>query len=53
MDSFFQEYLDPGYRSRQEWESIDKPSFENFLSRPSTLTDHLTWQLHAMHLRPR
>jgi len=52
MDSFFQEYLDPGYRSRQEWESIDKPSFENFLSRPSTLTDHLTWQLHAMHLRP-
>jgi RNA polymerase sigma-54 factor len=52
MDSFFQEYLDPGYRSRQEWESIEKPSFENFLSRPSTLTDHLTWQLHAMHLRP-
>jgi RNA polymerase sigma-54 factor len=52
MDSFFQEYLDPGYRSRQEWESIEKPSFENFLSRPSTLTDHLTWQLHAVHLRP-
>jgi len=52
MDSFFQEYLDPDYRSRQEWESIEKPSFENFLSRPSTLTDHLTWQLHAMHLRP-
>src|SRR3954463_5305291 len=52
MDSFFQEYLDPGYRSRQEWESIEKPSFENFLSRPSTLTDHLTWQLNAMHLRP-
>jgi len=52
MDSFFQEYLDPGYRSRQEWESIEKPSFENFLSRPSTLTDPLTWQLHAMHLRP-
>jgi len=52
MDSFFQEYLDPGYRSRQEWESIEKPSFENFLSRPSTLTDHLTLQLHAMHLRP-
>ncbi len=48
--SFFQEYLDPGYRSQSEMESIDKPSFENFLSRPSTLTDHLMWQLGAMHL---
>ena len=34
LASFFQEYLDPGYRSRQEWESIENPSFENFLSRP-------------------
>src|SRR5690348_10595839 len=48
---YFQEYLDPGYRSRQEWEDVEKPSFENFLSRPATLTDHLTWQLSAMHLR--
>jgi RNA polymerase sigma-54 factor len=48
--SFFQDYLDPGYRSQSEMESIDKPSFENFLSRPSTLTDHLMWQLGAMHV---
>lgn len=47
---YFQEYLDPGYRSRQEWEDVEKPSFENFLSRPATLTDHLMWQLSAMHL---
>ncbi len=48
--SFFRDYLDPGYRS-PETESIERPSFENFLSRPSTLTDHLTWQLGAMVLR--
>jgi RNA polymerase sigma-54 factor len=49
--SFFNDYLDPGYRSRSELESIDKPSFENFLSKPTTLTDHLTWQLGAMHVK--
>jgi RNA polymerase sigma-54 factor len=45
--SFFRDYLDPGYRS-PESESVEKPSFENFLSKPSTLTDHLRWQLGAM-----
>src|SRR5205085_12345702 len=48
--SFFQDYLDPGYRSPVS-EIIDKPSFENFLSRPATLTDHLNWQLSALSLR--
>ncbi len=48
--SFFQDYLDPGYRSQSELESVEKPSFENFLSRPSTLTDHLMWQLGAIHV---
>src|ERR1051326_4305527 len=43
--SFFQEYLDPGYRSSREMEDIERPSFENFLSKASTLTDHLSWQL--------
>jgi RNA polymerase sigma-54 factor len=47
--SFFQDYLDPGYRSPAS-EIIEKPSFENFLSRPSTLTDHLMWQLGAMNV---
>ena len=36
--SFFRDYLDPGYRS-PDLEAIEKPSFENFLSRPSTLTE--------------
>jgi len=49
--SFFNDYLDPGYRSNNELESIEKPSFENFLSKPTTLTDHLMWQLGAMHVK--
>ncbi|HZQ23034.1 MAG TPA: RNA polymerase factor sigma-54 [Terriglobales bacterium] len=50
--SFFQDYLDPGYRSSSEMEEIERPSFENFLSKPSTLTDHLAWQLGALPVRP-
>jgi RNA polymerase sigma-54 factor len=50
--SFFQEYLDPGYRSRGEMEEIERPSFENFLSKPTTLSDHLAWQLGALSVRP-
>jgi len=48
--SFFQEYLDPGYRTNSDVESVEKPSFENFLSKPGTLTDHLMWQLGASHV---
>jgi RNA polymerase sigma-54 factor len=50
--SFFQDYLDPGYRTHSEMEDIERPSFENFLSKPSTLTDHLAWQLGSLSLRP-
>src|SRR5437016_623831 len=49
--SFFQDYLDPGYRTHSEMEEIERPSFENFLSKPSNLTDHLAWQLGALSLR--
>jgi RNA polymerase sigma-54 factor len=48
--SYFQDYLDPGYRTPQSTEINEKPSFENFLSKPTTLTDHLMWQLGALHL---
>src|SRR5437879_4158648 len=50
--SFFRDYLDPGYRSASEMEESDRPSFENFLSKPTTLTDHLMWQLGALNIRP-
>ncbi len=49
--SFFQDYLDPGYRTHSEMEDIERPSFENFLSKPTNLTDHLSWQLGALSLR--
>jgi RNA polymerase sigma-54 factor len=50
--SYFQDYLDPGFRTGNGFEDYDKPSFEHFLAQPSTLTDYLTWQLGAMTLRP-
>ena len=42
--SFFDDYLDPGYKSPAA-EPVERPSFENFLSRPASLADHLEWQL--------
>jgi RNA polymerase sigma-54 factor len=50
--SFFRDYLDPGYRNSADLEEIDRPSFENFLSKPGTLTDHLIWQLGSVSVRP-
>ena len=50
--SYFQEYLDPGFRTQPEYEENEKPSFENFLSQPTTLSDHLAWQLGALTLEP-
>ncbi len=50
--SFFKDYLDPGFRSPGDFEEIERPSFENFLSKPSTLTDHLMWQLGAISTSP-
>jgi RNA polymerase sigma-54 factor len=48
--SYFRDYLDPGYRTQPEFEENEKPSFENFLSQPTTLSDHLAWQLGALSL---
>src|SRR5437016_888967 len=42
--TFFDEYLDPGYKSPAS-ENVEKPSFETFLSSPVTLGDHLRSQL--------
>lgn len=50
--SFFRDYLDPGYRNSADLEEIERPSFENFLSKPATLTDHLVWQLGSVSVRP-
>src|SRR5574340_1452989 len=45
--SFFDDYLDPGFRSPAA-ESVEKPSFETFLSAPVTLTDYLHSQLSVL-----
>ncbi len=42
--SFFDDYLDPGYKSPSA-ESVEKPSFETFLSSPVTLAGYLHEQL--------
>ena len=43
--SFFDEYLDPGYRTQIPTELSENPSFENSLTKPVNLYDHLQWQL--------
>ncbi len=50
--SYFEEYLDPGFRGGPSTMEFleDRPSFENFLSTPGTLTDHLLWQLGSLKL---
>ncbi|HEY8056392.1 MAG TPA: RNA polymerase factor sigma-54 [Terriglobales bacterium] len=40
---FFKDYLDPGFQ--QPNPEVERPSFDNFVSAPTTLTDHLRWQL--------
>src|SRR5712692_222180 len=45
--TFFDEYLDPGYKSPAS-ESVEKPSFETFRSSPVTLADHLHAQLSVL-----
>jgi RNA polymerase sigma-54 factor len=50
--SYFQDYLDPGFRTASNFEESDKPSFEHFLSQPSRLSDHLAWQLGSLTLLP-
>ena len=53
--SYFQDYLDPGYKTGGclDEGDPDRPSFENFLSQPSTLTDHLLWQVGSLALTPK
>jgi RNA polymerase sigma-54 factor len=50
--SYFQDYLDPGFRTFNNYEISEAPSIENFLSQPGTLTDHILWQLGSISLSP-
>ncbi len=51
FDSYFENYLDPGFKSPAQ-ENPDKPSFETFLSSPVTLSDYLQSQLSLVIMSP-
>ena len=46
----FQDYLDPGYKTQEIEYKEDAPTFEQFLTRPPSLAEHLEWQLHMNDL---
>ena len=48
----FQDYLDPGYKTQEIEYKEDAPTFEQFLTRPPSLAEHLEWQLHMSSLEP-
>ena len=48
----FQDYLDPGYKTQEIEYKEDAPTFEQFLTRPPSLAEHLEWQLHMTTLDP-
>jgi len=41
----FQDYLDPGYKTQEFEYKEDAPTFEQFLTKPPSLGEHLEWQL--------
>jgi len=46
----FQDYLDPGYKTQEIEYKEDAPTFEQFLTRPPSLAEHLEWQLHMSQI---
>lgn len=48
----FQDYLDPGYKTQEIEYKEDAPTFEQFLTRPPSLAEHLEWQVNMTTLDP-
>jgi RNA polymerase sigma-54 factor len=48
----FQDYLDPGYKTQEIEYKEDAPTFEQFLTRPPSLAEHLEWQLNMSTVDP-
>jgi RNA polymerase sigma-54 factor len=46
----FKEYLDPGYKTQEIEHKDDAPSFEQFLTRSESLTQHLEWQINLLQI---
>ena len=49
----FQDYLDPGYKTQEIEYKEDAPTFEQFLTRPPSLAEHLEWQVHMTTIEPQ
>src|SRR5438270_1267950 len=47
----FQDYLDPGHKTQEFEYKEDAPTFEQFLTRAPSLSEHLEWQLHMNPIR--
>ena len=48
----FQDYLDPGYKTQEIEYKEDAPTFEQFLTRPPSLAEHLEWQVTMTTVEP-
>jgi RNA polymerase sigma-54 factor len=48
----FQDYLDPGYKTQEIEYKEDAPTFEQFLTRPPSLAEHLEWQVNMTTIQP-
>lgn len=48
----FQDYLDPGYKTQEIEYKEDAPTFEQFLTRPPSLAEHLEWQVNMSAVEP-
>jgi len=48
----FDDYLNDSSSRPRETENFEKPSFENFLAKPPSLTDHLSWLLGLAAVEP-
>ncbi|HEX5890946.1 MAG TPA: hypothetical protein VFY61_19705, partial [Pyrinomonadaceae bacterium] len=48
----FQDYLDPGYKTQEIEYKEDAPTFEQFLTRPPSLAEHLEWQVTMTTIEP-
>ena len=46
----FQDYLDPGYKTQEVEYKEDAPSFEQFLTKGPSLSEHLEWQLRLLDI---
>ncbi len=49
----FQEYLDPGYKTQEFEYKEDAPSFEQFLTKETSLAEHLEWQVSLCQIPER